>query len=756
MGKQDTRISVVSRRKFLQLAGIGSGGLILGSRLAASQPVWADAATASDSEHTLNLFVSVAPDNTVSIVCHRSEMGQGIRTGLPQIVADEMEADWEKINVVQGLADKRYGSQNTDGSRSIRSFYKTMRTMGASARHMLEAAAAQLWSVPAASCQALQHKVHHKDSGRSISFGELAELAAAQPVPESSALKLKSSDAFNYIGKPVATYDTPDMVVGKGQYGQDVQLENMLVASIERAPVLGSTVAGVKQDKARKVKGVVAIETMDGGQLPPLFHPLAGVAVLATNTWAALKGRKALEITWSDSAHDNHNSPEYIETLKQRVAEPGKTVTAYGNTDTELAKSQRRHSATYSVPYLTHAAMEPPSATAVVSENSCEVWACTQTPQSVQQNVAKALKLKPEQVKVNVTLLGGGFGRKSKPDFAVEAAVLARKMQRPVKVVWSREDDIRHSYYHAASAAYFEAGLNSDGLVTAWRQRTAFPSISGTFSTSANRPSGGELSMGFADLPFDIPNRTCETAVAEYHTRIGWMRSVSNIQNAFGICSFADELAHLNGQSPDAFLQELIGKDRAINPNQGGFKYGNYGEKLKDYPFDSARLKRVLKETAAKADFSLSEDKHNGEGWGIAVHRSFVSYVGIATRVQVQDNKLKIVEMHCVADVGLAVNPDRVNAQMEGAMIFGLSLALMGEVTIQNGAVENSNFHDYPLLRMQQCPELHVHLLASDEPPAGVGEPGVPPVAPSITNAIFAACGQRIRDLPVNKHLTLA
>ncbi|WP_231756937.1 xanthine dehydrogenase family protein molybdopterin-binding subunit [Microbulbifer elongatus] len=754
MRKQDTNITVVSRRKFLQLAGIGSGGLILGSGFTGTQPVWADANSSSDSEHTLNLFVSVAPDNTVSIVCHRSEMGQGIRTGLPQIVADEMEADWEKVNVVQGLADKRYGSQNTDGSRSIRNFYHTMRTMGASARHMLEAAAAQLWTVPVASCQALQHRVHHKDSGRSISFGELAELAASQPVPEASALKLKSSDDFNYIGKPVATYDTPNMVMGKGQYGQDVQLDNMLIASIERAPVLGSSVASVKQDKARAVKGVVAIETMDGGQLPPLFHPLAGVAVLATNTWAALQGRKALEISWSDSTHETHNSAEYIDTLKQRVTQPGKTVTTYGDTDTELAKSERRHSAVYSVPYLTHAAMEPPSATAVVDENSCEIWACTQTPQSAQQNVAKALGLKPEQVKVNVTFLGGGFGRKSKPDFAVEAAVLARKMQRPVKVVWSREDDIRHSYYHAASAAYFEAGLNSDGLVSAWRQRTAFPSISGTFSAGVDRPSAGELSLGFADLAYDIPNRTCETAVAEYHTRIGWMRSVANIQNAFGICSFADELAHLSGQAPDAFLLELIGKDRHVNPNQGDFKYGNYGAKLKDSPVDTARLKRVVKETAAKADFSLNNGK--GEGWGIAVHRSFLSYVGIATRVEVQGDKLRVAEMHCVADVGLAVNPDRVNAQMEGAMIFGLSLALMGEVTMENGAVKNSNFHDYPLLRMQQCPELHVHLLTSDQPPAGVGEPGVPPVAPSITNAIYAACGERIRDLPVNKHMSLA
>ncbi|MCA0893934.1 xanthine dehydrogenase family protein molybdopterin-binding subunit [Microbulbifer agarilyticus] len=754
-------ISLVDRRRFLKLAGVSSSGLILGATLPNFQPAWADiAGTAAKDKSAapLNLFVSIAKDNTVSIVCHRSEMGQGIRTGLPQVVADELEADWDLVEVVQGLGDKRYGNQNTDGSRSIRNFYTTMRTMGASARTMLEQAAAQLWSVPASECQARKHRVHHSASNRSASFGELAELAATQKVPAEDTLVLKTPANFNYIGKPVATYDTPAIVQGKGVFGQDVILEDMLIASIERAPVLGSKVASVDDSAARKISGVVAIENMDGGIEPPLFHPLAGVAVLATNTWAAMKARKALNIQWTDTSHASHDSAPFIETLKQRVQQPGKVVTKYGDVASSLASAANKHSATYSVPYLAHASMEPPSATAVVKDDHCEIWACVQVPQATQQHVANALGLTPEQIKVNVTLLGGGFGRKSKPDFAVEAALLAKKMQRPVKVVWSREDDIRHDYFHAAAASHFEAAMDDDGQVTGWQQRTAFPTISGTFANGVEHPSNGELSLGFADIPFDIPHRQCETAPAEYEARIGWLRSVSNIQNAFGVCSFADELAHLRNRKPDEFLLELIGEDRHIDPNQGDFEYGNHGASLKDFPLDTARLKQVLAATAAKADLSQKGDhvQKAGEGWGIAVHRSFLSYVGIATKVAVENGRLAIKEMHCVADVGLAVNPDRVESQMEGSMVFGLSLALMGGINMEKGAVTNSNFHDYPLLRMQQSPKMSVTLMGTEHAPAGVGEPGVPPVAPSITNAIFAACGERIRDLPVNKHLQLA
>ncbi|WP_226702713.1 xanthine dehydrogenase family protein molybdopterin-binding subunit [Microbulbifer elongatus] len=754
--QDENTISLVSRRRFLKLAGISSSGLVLGATLPNIQPAWADTATESGNA-TLNLFVSIAPDNTVSIVCHRSEMGQGIRTGLPAVVADEMEADWNLVKVIQGLGDKRYGSQNTDGSRSVRQFYDTMRTMGASARTMLEQAAAQLWSVPVEECKAGNHRVLHTASKRSASFGELAELAATQKVPAEETLVLKSAKNFNYIGKPVATYDTPDIVTGNTTFGQDVILDNMLIASIERAPVLGSKVASLDDSEARKVSGVVAIEPMDGGIEPPLFHPLSGVAVLATNTWAALKARKALKIQWSESAHATHNSDAYLETLKKRVQQPGKVLTQHGDVNNALANAKDQHSAVYSVPYLAHAAMEPPSATAEVKENHCEIWSCVQDPQSVQQHVSQALGLEADQVKVNVTLLGGGFGRKSQIDFAVEAAVLARKLKRPVKVVWSREDDIRHDYYHAAAASYFEAAMDDDGQVTGWRQRTAFPSITGTFKNGVKHPNNGEMSLGFADAPFDIANRQCETAPAEYEARIGWLRSVANIQNAFGICSFADELARLNNRRPDEFLLELIGEDRQFNPSQGKFKYANHGANWKKFPLDTGRLKQVLKATAEKADLSKLGDhaRKSGEGWGIAVHRSFLSYVGIATKVRVEEGKVRILEMHCVADVGLAVNPDRVEAQMEGAMVFGISLALMGEIRMENGAVVNSNFHDYPLLRLQQCPNMSVTLMGQEHPPAGVGEPGVPPVAPSITNAIFSACGERIRDLPINKHMQL-
>ena len=748
-------IENVDRRRFLRLTGLTAGGLVLGTALPNTQPLCAQSSTAY---RELNLFVGINPDDTVSIVCHRSEMGQGIRTGLPQVVADEMEADWAKVKVIQGLGDKRYGSQNTDGSRSIRRFYDTMRSMGASARSMLESAAAQQWQVPVSECAANNHTVVHTPSGRRLRFGELTELAAQQPVPDESSLKLKSSDQFNYIGKSVKNYDTPDMVVGKASYGQDVQLDNMLIASIERSPVLGSKIAKLDDSAARKVKGVIAIERLEVATEPPVFNPLSGVAVIARNTWSALKAREKLKIEWTDSPHQQHNSESYRKTLSARVQEAGKKVTGRGDLDAALKNAAKVHKANYSVPYLAHATMEPPSATAMVSGDGCEVWSCVQDPQSVQQHVANALKIKPEQVRVNVTLLGGGFGRKSKPDFVIEAALLSKKLGKPVKVVWSREDDIRHDFYHAISAAHFEAAMDEKGKVTGWLQRTAFPSISGTFSAGVEHPSSGELDLGLTDLPYNIDHYRTETAPAEYHTRIGWLRSVCNIQNAFGVCSFADELAHAAGQKSDAFLMQLIGPDRQIDPSEGEYKYGNHGEPLEKFPLDTARLKNVLQRAAKKAQLAprSTQAGNSGEAWGIAVHRSFLSYVAVASKVRVAGSQLEVLEMYCCADVGLAVNPDRVASQMEGSMIFAVSLALMGEITMQDGAVRNRNFDSYPLLRLNQSPNITVDIVESTAAPAGVGEPGVPPVAPSIANAIFAASGQRIRDLPINKHLTLA
>ncbi|GAC22951.1 isoquinoline 1-oxidoreductase, beta subunit [Paraglaciecola mesophila KMM 241] len=741
-------IKSVSRRDFLRYTSVAGGALVLGTLLPSITPAWASS-TVDDAANTLNLFVSIDNDGTVNIVCHRSEMGQGVRTGIPQIVADELCADWSKVNVVQGLGDEAYGSQNTDGSRSIRRFYTTMREMGATARTMLENAAAQTWGVPVSDVFAENGAVVHKSSGKSLSFGELAQVASQQNVPEVKDLTFKSPKDFKFIGKPVTSVDLPKVLTGDTVFGQDVQLDDMLYASIERCPVVGGTVKAFDKEASRGVANVVDVIEMPEQSFPVLFKNLNGVAVLASNTWSALQGRKALNVTWDLGDNQSHDSDAYLAELEKRIVTKGKSIRSVGDAYKAFDTADTKLDATYTVPYLVHAPMEPPAATAVFKDGHCEVWACTQTPQSTQQNVAGALGIDKSKVKVNVTLLGGGFGRKSKPDFSVEAAVLAQKTGKPVKVVWSREDDIRHGYYHAISAQHFQAGLDEAGKVTSWVQRTAFPSISWTFTGTTDEPQTGELSLGFGDLPFAIENLSCETHKAPAHVRIGWIRSVSNIQHGFAIGSFVDELAAKSSVSPHQMWLNLIGDDRIVDPKTQGFKYENYGESYDNFPIETKRLKNVLNELMAKS--GANSPTADNEGWGISVHRSFVSYVAVATKVQVANDKVSVLEMHSVIDAGRVINPDRVKSQQEGAMIFGLSIALMGEVTIKEGAVEQSNYHDYTVLRMHQSPKIVTHIIQSDAAPGGVGEPGVPPVAASVTNAIYQASGKRIRALPVNK-----
>lgn len=740
----------VSRRQFLKSSGLATGGLILASTIPAWSPAWADQ---GKQTHDLNLFVSVNTDNTVNIVCHRSEMGQGIRTSIPQIVADEMCVEWENVIVLQGLANEEYGSQNTDGSRSIRRFYTTMRQMGAAARSMLEQAAAEFWRVPIAGVYAEDSFVHHKESGKKLSFGYLAEHAAKLDIPSLESLTFKSPDKFKLIGKEVTSVDMHKFVTGSTEFGQDVRLEGMLYASIERSPVVGAKVKSFDGGAAKQIKGVVDTWQMPDQPTPVVFHPLNGIAVLATNTWAALQGRKALNIEWDLGANSTHNSAAYLDDLKKNIVTKGKSIRSTGDAYAAIDNASRSLASTYTMPYLVHAPMEPPAATAVVKNGECEIWACTQTPQSTQNNVAQALGIDKSKVKVNVTLLGGGFGRKSKPDFSVEGALLARQTGRPVKVVWSREDDIRQGYYHAISAQHFIAGLDEQNNVTGWVQRTAFPSISWTFSGVTDEPQGGELSLGFGDLPFALKDLACETHKATGHIRIGWVRSVSNIHHAFAAGSFVDELAVLTNTKPVDMWNKLIGEDRYVDPKSEGFEYGNYGDPMEVFPIDTKRLKHVLNVVVEKS--GADKPTAAGEGWGISVHRSFVSYVAVATKVKVADGKVTVLEMHSSIDAGTVVNPDRVKSQQEGSMIFGLSLALMGEISIKDGAVEQSNYHDYPVLRMHQCPKIETHIIASTAPPGGVGEPGTPPVAASLCNAIYHASGERIRELPVNKHLKI-
>ncbi len=736
----------LSRREFLQKTGIASGGLVFAMTL--GTPGGAKAAGASSVAP--NVYVNVRDDDIVEIYCHRSEMGQGIRTSLPQVIADELEADWDRIELLQALGDAKYGDQNTDGSTSIRKHFDLLRTAGASAREMLVAAAAMEWGVPTSDLVARNHAVHHEASGRSAVYGDLVASAAELEVPED--VRFKDPADYRYIGKSVGLVDGVAMTTGTGIYGTDTVLPGMLYASIERCPVYGGTVKTVDDTGALKVAGVAKVIKMPNVTSPPGYNPLGGVAVLASNTWSAEQGRKALAVEWDTGLNAEYDSGSYRKQLVDTSHKDGNTVMNRGDVNAAFESAATVIEADYYAPHLSHAPMEPPAAAAMMHEDgSVEIWAATQAPQSVQGTVANLLGIDKTQVKVHVTLLGGAFGRKSKADFSAEAAWLAKKTGKPVKVSWSREDDIRHGYYHSVSAQYLKGALDEEGNTTAWLHRSVFPSIGSTFSAEATGPGIFELELGMIDNPFAIPNMRLESGDAKAHVRIGWLRSVCNIYHAFAVCGFADELAHEAGADPRDYLLRLAGPSRKVNPVDDGVEYSNYGQSLDVHPIDTARYKAVVEKVSAMAGWGRALP--DGHGLGIAVHRSFLSTVGTVAEVRVDaKGKVHVEELWLVIDAGLVVNPDRVIAQMEGAGIFGMSLALHGEITAKDGVIEQGNYDTYPVIRMSEAPKaINVHIMDVDAPPGGVGEPGVPPVAPAIVNAYFAATGKRVRELPLKK-----
>ncbi len=741
-------IEHISRREFLKRTGQAGGGLVLALNIATGcQPANRNESAGADSV-VPNVYVNIRSDGIVEIVCHRSEMGQGIRTCLPQVIADEMDADWDRIELLQGLGDEKYGSQNTDGSTSIRQQFDLLRTAGATAREMLIAAAAAGWNVPAGECSTADHAVHHAASGRSAGFGDLVAAAAELEPPKDVAFK--SPADYRYIGKPIDLIDSVAMTTGRAIYGTDIALPGMLHASIERSPVFGGRVNTVDDTAAKAVRGVHDVMRLPDATSPPVYNPLGGVAILADNTWAAMQDRKALEIDWDPGANAMYDSARYRDTLAQTARQGGRVALERGDVAAAFAGAATVHEAEYFAPHLSQAPMEPPAATAIMTaDGGCEIWACTQNPQSAQGTVAELLGIDKEKVKVHVTLLGGGFGRKSKSDFIAEAAWLAKKSGRPVKVSWTREDDIRHGYLHSVSAQCIKAGLDADGNTIAWDQCTTFPSISTTFDTTATGPGDSELGLGCVDNPCAIPNMRITAGDAKAHLRIGWLRSVCNIFHAFATCSFIDELAYLAGTDPRDYLLRLLGPPRLVNPADDGATYSNYGQGLDTHPIDTGRIAAVVEKVAEIAGWGRSLPE--GRGLGIAVHRSFLSTVGTVAEVSVDGNGKPVVhEIWTAIDAGLVVNPDRVAAQMEGAAIFGMSLALHGEITAKGGAVEQGNFDTYPVIRMNEAPTaVNVHIMAVDAPPGGVGEPGVPPIAPAILNAYFAATGQRVRELPL-------
>jgi isoquinoline 1-oxidoreductase subunit beta len=723
----------VKRRTLIKLAlGASATGLLLSvaydKRFTIIQKV---SNYIDNKDFDPNAFIFIQSDGAIKIICHRSEMGQGARTAIPMLMVEELDVTWEQVQVVQGLGDAKYGSQNTDGSKSIRDFYLPLRKAAASAREMLVSAAALIWDVPDKECDTLDGFVLHKKTNRQLAYGDLVSKARQIPVPKFPTLKTPSE--FKVIGKPKAGVDIAAIVKGEAQFGIDVTIPQMLIASLLRAPVPGAKIKSIFKEDALSTPGVVqVIELEEQGRS---VNASASVAVVATNTWAAFSGRAKLKVEWDFLDLKRDHSSKYRNKLEQELNGSQKAHRSEGNINRGKKKSSKVIEASYHTPYLVHAPMEPLVSTAYVKEGSCEVWAPCQDPQRAMKLIAKLLDIKIKDIKFNVTFLGGGFGRKSQPDFVLESVLLSKKLKKPIKIQWSREDEIKHGFYHSESLQKLQAGVDETGYPITWHHKAVFPTILSVFMSGATTPADWESGMGATNMPYRIENILCEVGSISSSVRIGWMRSVCNVWHAFAVNSFVDELALNATTDPIAFRLRLLGSAKVLDPND-------------NFPQDTGRLIKVIERT--RDEFGWENALAIGYGKGFASHYSFKSYVAIAIEVNVAEGEISIKKVVCTIDCGIAVNPDSVRAQMEGAIVFGLSAALYGKITLRKGIVKQGNFDNYPVLRMDEMPKVQVHIINGNiNVPTGVGEPGVPPVAPALASAIYFATGKRLRDLPL-------
>jgi len=718
------------RRIFLKASVAASGGLILGIYL----PAVTRAAEDPAAPAKLNAFLEIGTDGKISFFCGQSEMGQGAHNALAMMIAEELEVDFEDIHIQQGGVDPAFGNpryinfkalggyQATGGSSTVRNVGVPVRRAGAAARTMLVAAAAQKMNVPQPECFAEKGWVIHRPSGKKLAYGAVASDAAKIPPPAEPALKQPAD--FKIIGRATKRYDIPLKVNGKATYGMDVKLPGLLTAVVARCPVLGGKVKSFDANRAMKVKGVEKVVQIT-----------SGVAVLADNFWSAKKGRDALEITWDEGPMAQVSSPD----MYRSWAELAKGPTAaqrlkVGDVDAALTNGSKRVDSVYEVPFLAHACMEPMNATAHFKGDSVEIWAPTQAPSWNQYWVSQLTGLKPEAITLHITYLGGGFGRRLESDYVMEAVDTSRAAGNlPVKVIWTREDDIQHSPYRPASHNVLSAALDADGKVTAWRHRIVGGSIIQYFKTFSHLLRNDGLDptsvQGAADyFPYDIPNVLVDYINNNPGVPCGFWRSVGNSQNGFILESFVDELAHAAGKDPYQYRRQLLNKPLA------------------------ARLLAVLDLAAEKSGWD--KPLPAGVYRGIAAHFAYGTYCAQVAEVSVaKDGTVKVHRVVAAIDPGWVVNPDTLTAQVQSAVVYGLTAALHGEITVKNGRVEQSNFHDYPALSIHDMPVIDVHILPGQGDQGGGGEPGTPPIAPAVCNAIFAATGKRIRKLPIQASL---